>query len=56
MGIQSPTMGSESALFETVDRARWTCCEIPHRIIHIARIADMKIKSAKVQILGVQHA
>ncbi len=56
MGIHRLTVEPRSAQFETVDRGKWTHRKIPHRYIHIARIADMRIKSAKVQFLGVQHA
>lgn len=56
MGIQRPTTEPRSTQFETVDRGKWTQYRIPHRYIHIARLADMRIKSAKVQFLGVQDA
>ncbi len=56
MGIQTTTTGPESATFETVYRGKRTRHELPRRYIHIARIADMRIKSAKVQFLGVQDA
>ncbi len=56
MGIQRPTAEPKSAPLETVSRGMWTRCEIPHRYIHIARVVDIQIKSAKVQFLGVQDA
>lgn len=56
MGIQRPTSEPKSAPLETVIRGKWTRYRIPHRYIHIARLADMRIKSAKVQFLGVQDA
>lgn len=56
MGIQRPTAEPKFAPLETVNRGKWTRHEVPHRYIHIARIADIRIKSGKVQFLGVQHA
>lgn len=56
MGIQRPTAEPQSAPLETVDRGKWTQHRITHRYIHIARIADIWIKSAKARFLGVQHA
>ncbi len=56
MGIQRPTAEPRSTQFETVDSGKWTHHRITHRYIHIARIADMRIKSAKARFLGVQHA
>ena len=56
MGIQRPTRGPKFTHLEMVDRSRWTHQGITHRYINIARRADIKIKSVKVQFLGVQHA
>ena len=56
MGIQGRITGLSCAYWEMVDTARraWFC--IPHRYIRIAHTLDMKIKSAKAQFVGVQHA
>ncbi len=56
MGIHRRTVEPRSTQFETVNRGKWTQHRIPHIYIHIARIADIWIRSAKVQFLGVQHA
>ena len=56
MEIQRPTAEPKSAPVETVNRGKWIRHEITHRYIHIASIADIGIKSAKVQFLGVQDA
>ena len=56
MEIQRQTKGSACARFATVDMSRRAWFFIPHRYIRIARALDMKIKFAKAQFVGVQHA
>jgi len=56
MGIQRATAEPKSAPLETVNRGKRIHHRIPHRYIQIACTADMSIKSAKVQFLGVQDA
>lgn len=56
MGIQRQTEGPECVSVATVDRGVMAWCGIPHSHIYIVRIADMEIKSAQAQFVGVHHA
>ena len=56
MGIQRQTEWPESVSVATVDRGERAWCGIPHSHIYIARLADMTLKSAKAQFVGVHHA
>ena len=56
MGIQRQTKWPECVSVATVYRGKRAWCCIPHRHIYIARLADMTIKSAQAQFVGVHHA